>query len=120
MKRRNFSALVGSAAMWTSATRAQQKAMPVIGYLDTLARGGPAAEPFLAAFRQGLSEGGYIEGENVAGEYRSAESRPDRLASLADELVGRNVNVIVTTGVPAARAAKSATSTIPVVFIGAG
>ena len=98
---------------------AQQKAMPVIGYLDTLARG-PGAGAYEAAIRQGLSENGYVEGQNVAGEYRSAEGQYSRLEPLAAELVNRKVDVIVTSGVPAARAAKNATSTIPIVFLGGG
>lgn len=119
MKRRVLLASTAAAALSSSAVGAQPKAMPVIGYLDTQARG-PAAEPYIAAFRQGLSENGYVEGQNVAGEYRSAEGQYDRLESLAAELVSRKVDVIVTSGAPAARAAKKATLTIPIVFMGGG
>jgi putative ABC transport system substrate-binding protein len=99
--------VLAGAAAWPSAAHAQQKAMPVIGYLNT-ASPGPFAS-FLAAFRQGLSETGWVEGQNLAIEYRSAEGRYDRLPALAAELVGRKVDVIVTGG-PGAQAAKNATS----------
>ena len=98
---------------WPSALRAQQKAMPVIGFLWGSPRPWIA---FVAAFREGLSETGYVEGQNVAVEYRWTEDHEDRAPSLAADLVGRKVDVIVT-GSPAVRAAKSATSTIPIVFI---
>ena len=117
MRRRDFMIVLASAmGGWPSVVRAQQKAMPVIGFLSS-ASPGPFA-PFVAAFRQGLSETGYVEGQNVAIEYRWAEGHYDRLPALADDLVGRKVDVIASSGsILAALAAKSATSTIPIVFI---
>ena len=113
MRRRDFTILLaGAMGGWASALHAQQKTMPVIGYLNTAS---PGPRP-VAAFKQGLSESGYVEGHNVAMEYRSAEGRYDRLPGLAADLVARKVNVIVTFG-PGINAAKSATSTIPIVFV---
>jgi putative tryptophan/tyrosine transport system substrate-binding protein len=115
MRRRDFIILVaGAMGGWPSALRAQQKALPVIGYLNTASLGPFATD--VAAFRQGLSDAGWVEGQNVTIEYRSAEGRYDRLPSLAAELVDRKVDVIVAAGTPATVAAKSATSTIPIVF----
>jgi putative ABC transport system substrate-binding protein len=106
--------LLGGAMTAARALRAQQKAMPVIGYLH-FASPGPFAYQ-VAAFNQGLSETGYVEGQNLAIEYRWAEGIIDRLPALAAGLVGRGVDVIVAVGPPAARAAKNATSAIPIVF----
>ena len=113
MRRREVMVLLGAMTA-ARALRAQQKAMPVIGYLGSESPG-PMA-PFVAAFRQGLSETGFVEGRNVAIEYRWAEGRYDRLPALAADLVGRKVDVIATSAIPAARAAKNATSMIPIVF----
>src|SRR5437879_3025064 len=117
MRRREVMLLLGAAPVtWSRATRAQQKTMPVIGYL-----GGTSsmlAAPTLAAFHQGLGEGGYVDGQNVAIEYRWAEESYDRLPMLAPDLIGRKVDVVVASGgTPAALAAKGATSTIPVMFV---
>jgi putative tryptophan/tyrosine transport system substrate-binding protein len=115
MNRRELLLVLGGALTAAHALRAQQKAVPVIGWLSS-ASPGPFA-PFVAAFRQGLSEAGYVEGQNVAIEYLWAEGHYDRLPALAAELVGRNVDVIATSGgTSPALAAKSATLTIPIVF----
>jgi putative ABC transport system substrate-binding protein len=120
MRRREFVRLVAAAAIaWSFTARAQQKSMPVIGFL---AGGSPGPfGPYVDAFRQGLTETSYVEGRNVAIEYRWAEGRYDRLLAFAADLVGRKVDVIVASGgSPSVLAAKGATSTIPIVFPGVG
>ena len=116
MRRREFITLMAGSAAWPFTAQAQQPVMPVVGYLST---GTPQtdAEPYLIPFRQGLNTLGYVEGRNVAIEYRWAEFKNERLPELAGDLIRRSVAVIATIGgTPPALAAKAMTSTIPIIF----
>jgi putative ABC transport system substrate-binding protein len=116
MRRREFIAVLGSAATWPLVAGAQRPAMPVVGFLNATSPDGYR----LRAFHQGLKEAGFVEGENVAIEYRWADNQLDRLPTLAAELVRRHVTVIVAGGgFPSALAAKTATKSVPVLFIAA-
>jgi putative ABC transport system substrate-binding protein len=119
MKRRTFIAGLGSAAAWPVVARAQQVAVPVVGWLeeqDTQACSGVRERSGVVAFLQGLKEAGYVEGQNVVVEFRCAENKYDRLPALAADLVRRRVAVIAAVSTPAAVAAKAATVIIPIVF----
>src|SRR5262245_20311063 len=119
MRRREFIALLGSGvAGWSLAARAQQAAMPVIGLVRSTTEAG-FAQP-VAALRQGLKEAGFVEGQDVAIDFRWGDGQLDRLPGLADDLVRRQVALIVGSGIPSALAAKAATTTVPIVFVTAG
>jgi len=115
VRRREFITLLGGAAAWPVSVRAQQAARPVIGYLSALSE--KRAVPQLNAFRRGLSETGFIEGDNVQVEYRWTEGQYERLPAMAAQLIGLPVSLIVAQAPPAALAAKAATTTIPIVFV---
>src|SRR5262245_1074855 len=115
MRRRDFITLIGGAATWPLTARAQQLTMPVIGVLD--ARSPGSTEGLLRGFRQGLKESGYVDGENVALEYRWADNQIDRLPALAVELTRRQVSIITASTPVVALAAKQANTAVPIVFI---
>src|SRR6516225_3855220 len=113
MRRRDLITLIGGSAAWPLAVRAQQAAMPVVGFLTPVLQN----EELLRGFRQGLQQAGFVEGDNVSILYRSAENEIDRLPAVAMDLARRRVAVIVTVGTAAAFAAKNATMTIPILVV---
>ena len=115
MRRRDFiKCIAGSTAAWPLAARAQRPAMPVIGFLSVGTF--ENSHDYVAAFNRSLADGGFAEGRNVGIEYRWSEDHNDRLSALAEDLVRRQVTVIVAAGTPPSQAAKAATQTIPIVF----
>ena len=116
MRRRDFITLLGSASAWSLSARAQQPAMPVVGWLSSVTASDPFGMSLLSAFRAGLKDADYVEGQNVAIDLRWGEGQYSRLPTLAAELVGKRVDVIMAGGPPAALAAKAATQTIPIIF----
>src|SRR5215469_17203656 len=116
MRRRDFITLLGSASAWSLSARAQQPAMPVVGWLSSVTASDPFGMSLLSAFRAGLKDAGYVEGQNVAIDFRWGEGEYSRLPTLAAELVAKRVDVIMAGGPPAALAAKAATQTIPIIF----
>jgi putative ABC transport system substrate-binding protein len=116
IRRREFISVLGGAAAWPIAARAQQTAIPVVGYLGTASRESDTQSGYLPAFRKGLDENGFVEGRNIAIEFRGAEGQFDRFPALVTDLIRRKVAVIFVRSLPAAQAAKKATGTIPIVF----
>src|SRR6516165_11316647 len=116
MRRRDFITLLESASAWSLSARAQQPAMPVVGWLSSVTASDPFSMSLASAFRAGLKDAGYVEGQNVAIDSRWGEGQYSRLPTLAAELVLKRVDVIMAGGPPAALAAKAATQTIPIIF----